>query len=200
MNISRIIKTFFLLLLSAPFYAQQNEEIIKTGNDLYKKGEYEKAAQEYQKVSYDQRAKFNYGNALYKQNKKDDAVKVFNVLSIPANKPDLRALSYYNTGVVYTSKQQLEESIEAYKNTLRLNPDDKQARENLQKALLELKRKTPPKKEEKKNTPQKKPPPRPKMNPKQAEQKLKQLQQKEKETQQRVQKKSPSGPLQIKDW
>lgn len=187
-------------MLSAPFYAQQNEEIIKTGNDLYKKGEYEKAAQEYQKVSYDQRAKFNYGNALYKQNKKDDAVKVFNVLSIPANKPDLRALSYYNTGVVYTSKQQLEESIEAYKNTLRLNPDDKQARENLQKALLELKRKTPPKKEEKKNTPQKKPPPRPKMNPKQAEQKLKQLQQKEKETQQRVQKKSPSGPLQIKDW
>src|SRR5688572_7819718 len=200
MKISRHILFFFLLLLPGLFFAQPAEEIIKTGNDLYKKGDYEKAAQEFQKVSTDRRAKFNYGNALYKQNNKEEAVKVFNGLSTGENQPDLRSSAYYNKGVIYSSKQQLEESIEAYKNTLRLNPGDQQARENLQKALLELKRKNPPRKEEKKNNPQKKPPPRPKMNPKQAEQKLKQLQQKEKETQQRVQKKSPSGEMQIKDW
>ena len=44
----------------------------------------------------------------------------------------------------------MEESIEAYKNALRNNPADKEARENLQKALLELKKKTPKKEEEKK--------------------------------------------------
>ena len=193
-----ILFSFFILVLPAS-YAQQTEEIIKTGNDLYRKGEYEKAGGEFQKVSTDQRAKFNYGNALYKQNKKDEAAAVYDGLSTIENKPELRSQSFYNKGVILSGKQKLEESIEAYKNTLRLDPDDIQARENLQKALLELKKKQPPK-VEKKKTPQQKPPPQPKMNPKQAEQKLKQLQQKEKETQQRLQKKSPSGEMQIKDW
>ena len=193
-----ILFYFFILVLPAS-YAQQAEEIIKTGNDLYRKGEYEKASVEFQKVSTDQRAKFNFGNALYKQNKKDEAAAVYDGLSTIENKLELRSQSYYNKGVILSGRQKLEESIEAYKNTLRLDPDDIEARENLQKALLELKKKQPPKKIEKK-TPQQKPPPRPKMNPKQAEQKLKQLQQKEKETQQRMQKKSPSGEMQIKDW
>ena len=194
-----ILFYFFILVLPAS-YAQQAEEIIKTGNDLYRKGEYEKASGEFQKVSTDQRAKFNYGNALYKQNKKDEAAAVYDGLSTIENKPELRSQSFYNKGVILSGRQKLEESIEAYKNTLRLDPDDMQARENLQKALLELKKKQPPKKVENKKTPQQKPPPQPKMNRKQAEQKLKHLQQKEKETQQRMQKKSPSGTLQIKDW
>lgn len=199
MNMVRTILFYFFILVIPASYAQQAEEIIKTGNDLYRKGEYEKASVEFQKLSTDQRAKFNYGNALYKQNKKDEAAAVYDGLSTTENKPGLRSQSYYNKGVILSGRQKLEESIEAYKNTLRLDPDDIQARENLQKALLELKKKQPPKKVEKK-TPQQKPPPRPKMNPKQAEQKLKQLQQKEKETQQRMQKKSPSGEMQIKDW
>ena len=200
MNLTRTILFYFFILVLPPSYAQQAEEIIKTGNDLYRKGEYEKASGEFQKVSTDQRAKFNYGNALYKQNKKDEAAAVYDGLSTIENKPELRSQSFYNKGVILSGRQKLEESIEAYKNTLRLDPDDIQARENLQKALLELNKKQPPKKVENKKTPQQKPPPKPKMNRKQAEQKLKQLQQKEKETQQRMQKKSPSGPLQIKDW
>jgi len=200
LNLTRTILFYFFILVLPPSYAQQAEEIIKTGNDLYRKGEYEKASGEFQKVSTDQRAKFNYGNALYKQNKKDEAAAVYDGLSTIENKPELRSQSFYNKGVILSGRQKLEESIEAYKNTLRLDPDDIQARENLQKALLELKKKQPPKKVENKKTPQQKPPPKPKMNRKQAEQKLKQLQQKEKETQQRMQKKSPSGPLQIKDW
>jgi len=200
LNLTRTILFYFFILVLPPSYAQQAEEIIKTGNDLYRKGEYEKASGEFQKVSTDQRAKFNYGNALYKQNKKDEAAAVYDGLSTIENKPELRSQSFYNKGVILSGRQKLEESIEAYKNTLRLDPDDIQARENLQKALLELNKKQPPKKVENKKTPQQKPPPKPKMNRKQAEQKLKQLQQKEKETQQRMQKKSPSGPLQIKDW
>lgn len=199
MNSTRTILFYFFILVLPASYAQQAEEIIKTGNDLYRKGEYEKASVEFQKVSTDQRAKFNFGNALYKQNKKDEAAAVYDGLSTIENKLELRSQSYYNKGVILSGRQKLEESIEAYKNTLRLDPDDIEARENLQKALLELKKKQPLKKVENK-TPQQKPPPRPKMNPKQAEQKLKQLQQKEKETQQRMQKKSPSGEMQIKDW
>ena len=53
----------------------------------------------------------------------------------------LRSNSYYNEGVVLGKQQKLEESIETYKNALRQNPDNTEARENLQKALLELKKK-----------------------------------------------------------
>ena len=75
----------------------------------------------------------------------------------------------------------MEESIEAYKETLRLNPGDQEARENLQKALLELKKKTPPKKqEEKKKQEQQKQQPKPKISPRDAEQQLKLLEQKRK--------------------
>ena len=52
--------------------------------------------------------------------------------------------------MILSQQKNLEESIEAYKNALRNNPDDKEARENLQKALLELRKKTPPPKKEKK--------------------------------------------------
>ena len=47
-------------------------------------------------------------------------------------------------------QKKLEESIEAYKNALRQNTADQEARENLQNAILELKKKNPPKKDDKK--------------------------------------------------
>ena len=82
------------------------------------------------------------------------------------------------------------------------------ARENLQKALLELKKKPPPpkkeeKKDQKKQDPKQQPKKQPqsKMSPKEAEQRLKLLSQKEKEVQQRMQQaKSRTGGGQPKDW
>ena len=115
----------------------------------------------------------------------------------------LRSKTYYNKGAILSRQKKLEESIEAYKDALRLNPDDKEARENLQKALLELKKKEPPKQkndDQKKKQDQQKQP-QPKMSRKEAEQRLKLLEQKEKEVQQRLQKeKSKSGGSQAKDW
>ena len=106
----------------------------------------------------------------------------------------MRANAFYNDGVMLTKQQKLEESIEAYKNALRNNPSDKEARENLQKALIELKKRNPPKNENQKKQPKSK------MNQKEAEQKLKLLQQKEKEVQQRLQKNSKSVGALPKDW
>jgi tetratricopeptide (TPR) repeat protein len=150
-------------------------------------------------------AKFNQANALYKQDKKVDAAILLTELTGKVTDPPMRAKTYYNKGVILSQQKNLEESIEAYKNALRNDPTDKDARENLQKALLELKKKNQDKKKEndqqkkKKEEPKKQP--QPKMNPKEAEQRLKLLQQKEKETQERVQKnKMKTGGSQAKDW
>ena len=187
----------------------QAEKDIREGNAFYKQQQFDKAASSYAKaIEADPNnglATFNLGNTLYKQNKQDEAVKTFDGITVNAGKNDLKPKAYYNKGAVLSKQQKLEESIEAYKSALRLNPVDKEARENLQKALLELKKKNPPKKEEqnkkKKQQEQQKKQPQSKMSPKEAQQRLQLLAQKEKEVQQRIQKdKSKSGGNQVKDW
>ena len=187
----------------------QAEKSIREGNEFYKQQQFDKAAAAYDKaMEVDPNngpARFNLGNTLYKQNKPDEAVKVFDEVTGSAGKNDLKPKAYYNKGAVLSRQKKLEESIEAYKSALRLDPEDKEARENLQKALLELKKKQPPKKEEqdkkKKQQEQQKKQPQSKMSPKEAQQRLKLLAQKEKEVQQRIQKeKSKSGGNQVKDW
>jgi len=202
-----IIISIFLLFYENKSFAQEENKIIETGNNYYRQQQYDKAEAEYRKVLEtvpdNRTAKFNLANTLIKQNKTDDANKLLGELNVKENKTDIRPKAAYNQGVMLTQQQKLEESIEAYKETLRLNPEDKEARENLQKALLELKKKTPPKKkdEQKKKKEEQKQQPKPKISPKEAEQQLKLLEQKEKQVQQRLQKNSSNtGSSQPKDW
>ena len=85
-------------------------------------------------------------------------------------------------------------AVAEYEQALRLNPDDKEARENLQKALSELKKQQ----EEQQKQQQKS---QSNMSQREAEQKLKLLQEKEKELQQRLQNQNKQkGGNQSKDW
>jgi len=205
------MRSRFILLVLLCFYftakSQQSADHIRSGNEAYKKQEFAKATEEYDKaLSADPSsgtAKFNKANSVYKQDKKVEASEQFTAIARSVTDKDIKAKSFYNKGVILSQQKNLEESIEAYKNALRINPADKEARENLQKALLELKKKNPPKKEEKKDPKkqQQKKRQQPKMSPKEAEQRLKLLEQKEKELNQRMQKeKSKTGGNQAKDW
>ena len=84
--------------------------------------------------------------------------------------------------MAYTKSKDLEKSIEYYKKALIYNQADKEARENLQKAILELKQQQQQKKNQQNQNKKQQ-----KMNDKDAEQKLKMLEQKEKDLQQRLQ-------------
>ena len=209
MKIKSIIFVFCSVAVSFRLMGQKANEAIQTGNDLYKQQKYDQAELQYNNAialePSGSTAKFNLANTLYRQGRKDEAVKKFGDLSDNEEKAALKSKIYYNKGVVLSAQEKLEESIEAYKNALRQEPNDKEARENLQKALLELKKKNPPKKKEdnpkKKKQEQQKKQQQPKMNQKEAEQRLKLLEQKEKEVQQRLQKeKAKTGGGQAKDW
>ncbi|MFI5187172.1 MAG: tetratricopeptide repeat protein [Chitinophagales bacterium] len=203
----KIFVSICLLIISNEVLFAQENETIQKGNDYYRQEQYDKAAGEYQKVLQtspeNKIAKFNLANALIRQNKTDDADKLLAELNVKENSNDLRSMATYNKGVMFSQQKKLEESIELYEETLRLNPNDQQARENLQKALLELKKKNPPKKpdEKKKKDQQQKQQPKPKISPREAQQQLKLLEQKEKEVQERLQKNnSKTGSSQPKDW
>ncbi len=195
-----------LFFLAKGLSAQESDRLIQKGNELYKQQQYQQAEQIYADVlatdPNNTTAKLNQANALYKQNKAEEAIKVLNDLAFKTNDQSVKAKAYYNKGAILSGQKKLEESIDAYKDALRQDPADKDARENLQKALLELKKKNPPKKEDNKKQPQKQQQkPQPKMSQKEAEQRLKLLEQKEKQVQQRLQKeKSKQGGGQGKDW
>jgi len=202
----RILVIISILIFTGEFLlAQDLNKNIETGNNYYRQQQYDKAESEYRKVletsSIDKTARFNLADALIKQNKADDANKLLRILNVEENGNDLRSKVVYNQAVILTQQKKLEESIEGYKEALRFNPGDQEARENLQKALLELKKKNPPKKqEEKKKQEQQKQQPKPKISPREAEQQLKLLEQKEKQVQERLQKNSRTGNAQPKDW
>jgi len=197
---------FVLLIVTArQVQAQDTDRIIQRGNESYKQKEYQMAEAAYNDVleidPANNIAKYNKAAALYRQTKADESLKVLEDLAFKTEAAELKSKAYYNKGAILSAQKKLEESIEAYKNALRQNPDDKEARENLQKALLELKKKTPPKKDDKKKPQPQQQKPQPKMNQKEAEQRLKLLEQKEKDVQERLQKeKSKTGGGQPKDW
>jgi tetratricopeptide (TPR) repeat protein/uncharacterized protein YegL len=221
-----VLKTA-LFLLPASFFclsasAQNEKRIIKKGNEAYGKGEYEKAAAEYKKVTdknpANPTASYNLGNALYKNKKAYEAVAAYeNAVGNTADKTG-RSKAFYNKGVVLQNNNKLPECIDAYKNALKLNPQDEDARLNLQKALQQLKKQQEqqknnkqqkkPKEDEKQKEKekqnqdeQKKPQPKPKISKKDAEEKLKALLQQEKNLQDKLKKvdvASPNKPE--KDW
>ncbi len=203
----RVYTTMAFIVLAVQLQAQTVNDMIRKGNDYYRQGQYEQAAKEYseaiKKEPGNETAKFNLAAASSRLGKDADATMIYDELGRLGSDESLKAKSFYNKGAVLSKQKKLEESIDAYKEALRLDPADKEARENLQKALLELKKKQPPQKKEenKQQKQQQQKQQQSKLSQKEAEQRLKLLEQKEKEVQQRLQKeKSKTGGSQTKDW
>lgn len=180
--------------------AQDQRSYLKEGNDFFKTGKLEQAIEAYDKISdpsFKSTALLNKGTALFKLKKYDDAIKAYQkVSSSSVANTSQRSGAYYNVGVVYSNQNKIEESIAAYKSALRINPNDNDARENLQKALSQL-----PKNKSGGAADQKPQQSKPDPYKSEAEQQLKRLEQKEKSTQDKIsgKKKNYSG-TNGKDW
>lgn len=194
-----LLYIIFLFLLKSS-HSQNQSGYIKEGNNFFKDGKLESAITSYSRVTdgkYKYTALLNKGTALYKLKQYDDAIKTYGQISASKQADVLqRSAAYYNTGVVYSNQQKTEESIKAYKNALRLNSHDNDARENLQKALSELRKKSGGGGGEKKPKPAAST-----LNKSQAQKELDRLEQKEKQTQKKVSgKKAQYSGSNGKDW
>lgn len=205
------ILSFFFFFIA---FAQEGE-VVK-GNRLYKEGKYDKAEEAYQKALSKKESpvtRYNLGNAQYKKESIDDAVKSFDEAAASTDDPELKTKALYNKGVLLHKNNRLAEAIEAYKQALRLSPADDEVRKNLQLALMAKKQQEPkeqkkqqkeqkPKDEKKKEQPkpQQPKPQKSKLTKKQAEQYLKALEQKERELQEKMQKKTGAPSQPEKDW
>ena len=124
-------------------HAQADRKLIREGNRDYSKGKYAESELAYRKAadrnnkSLD--ARFNTGDALYKQNKFDEAGKIFTENAGSTVDKKKKADSYYNLGNSLLNSKKLPESIEAYKNSLKLDPTNAHAKYNLAYAQDQLK-------------------------------------------------------------
>ena len=196
------------LLLSTITQAQEENTAIANGNRLYKEGKFDQAMEEYQlalsRNPTNAIAHYNLAAALFRNSKLEEAQKEYESTQQQTRDNILKQKATYNNGVTFTKQNKLEESIIVYKEALRMNPADEDARFNLQKALEELRKKNkqPEKKnqqqnKDKKPEPQKQPP----ASKKTIDQWLQSLRQKEQEVQKKMQEnKSRSVKQPEKDW
>lgn len=134
-----------LAIISPSMYGQEEREYIRKGNRLYKKGEFAgsegmyRRAEEQTGSGHD--ATFNLGDALYRQNRFSEAAAEFSRAAKAGETDSLkRADGLYNLGNSLLKEQKFRESIDAYISSLKLNPDNMQAKYNLAYAQDQLKK------------------------------------------------------------
>jgi len=134
-----------LAIISPSLYGQEEREYIRKGNRLYKKGEFAgsegmyRRAEEQTGSGHD--AIFNLGDALYRQNRFSEATAEFSRAAKAGETDSLkRADGLYNLGNSLLKEQKFKESIDAYISSLKLNPDNMQAKYNLAYAQDQLKK------------------------------------------------------------
>lgn len=117
-------------------FAQQEARNVRLGNRQYRDSSYVDAEVEYRKALERNPKSFeglyNLGNALFKQEKYDEALEQYKAAAAVAgdDKGRLSAVNH-NIGNSLCAKQQYAEAVEAYKASLKQNPKDNETRYNL---------------------------------------------------------------------
>jgi len=129
------LAVLLLLLLSTSVFAQADRKFIREGNREYSRGKYSESEISYRKAldknSQSADAVFNTGDALYRQKKYEEAGKQFMENHDMNDDKRKKSASLYNLGNSLLMADKIGESIEAYKGSLKLDPDNMEAKYNL---------------------------------------------------------------------
>lgn len=152
----------FLTTLSAS--SQSYRSTVNEGNDLYHQGQYDAAKKKYQSAATVAperiESHFNSGNAEYRNDDFKAAIESYKKAGERARSPEEGSQIWYNAGNSFLNaaekgaqvpmadaqgndvnamrKEGYKNAIEAYKQALKLNPKDEDARYNLTYAMRKL--------------------------------------------------------------
>lgn len=128
---------------------KQERNLVTEGNKLFRADKYHEALEKYEQAlasnpSY-QYALYNKAVTLSKlasddnKNTENDprevAKKIFSDIAKLKTNEELTAKSFYNLGNMAYNDEQYDQAINMYKNSLRIEPDNKECRQNLLLAL-----------------------------------------------------------------
>ena len=132
----KVTTTMLLLLAAMSLNAQTDRQYVHQGNKQFRTGDYANAEVSYRKAleknDRNPQALYNLGNALMAQNKDSAAVAEFEKAAKVETNGLRKSMAYHNMGVICQRHQMFGDAIEAYKQSLRLNPHDDETRYNLE--------------------------------------------------------------------
>jgi len=139
-----IIPGFIFILIWVPMilWGQPGRKQVLEGNKLYEQKKYDEANNKYRDALVNNPENpiihYNVGNAQYKKKKYEEALKEYEKSS---SIDDIltQSKAYYNMGNTFYRAGKLLESIAMYTQALRLNPNDEDAKYNLEFVRAQLK-------------------------------------------------------------
>lgn len=141
-----MIKSVIYVAIAAAFFtagisdasAQKYPErrTTRQGTKLYYGGDFEAAETEYRRALEMEpslrEATFNLGGALFRQQKNEEAAKVYTAIAADSTAtPGIVSAAGFNLGNTMLATGEIDKAIESYKQALRIKPDDMQAKYNL---------------------------------------------------------------------
>lgn len=138
----RSLLSILMILIAAQAFGQKERKYIRSGNDEYKEGKFIESEIEYKKAldkvkegksSYE--AEFNLGDAYFKQEKYEEAYTQFKSINKENLTKEQKAEILHNIGNTHLAKKEIDQAIDAYKQSLRNNPLDDETRYNLIAAM-----------------------------------------------------------------
>ncbi len=134
----------FLFLIPFSLSAQNERKLIREGVKQYRDSSYTGAEISFRnalsKDSTSLEAAYDVAGSLYKQDKYEDAETIYQELTDRVKSPKELADTWHNLGNSLFQKEDYEKSIEAYKNSLRIRPNDQETKYNLAYAQSMLKK------------------------------------------------------------
>ncbi len=123
-----------LVVISSAF-AQEPNQLITKGNGLYKDGKFGEAEMTYREGQAQGAdafiSGFNLGDALFKQERFEEAASAFQALPSLTDDKEQKAAAFHNLGNSFMKTKKYQESVDAYKQSLRNNPSDLETKYNL---------------------------------------------------------------------
>ena len=148
-NLMNKILIILMIFCSKYSFSQDKVKLLNKGNEFYKNNEFEKSEYYYKKALEKDnkyyKANINIGHSLFKQAQsliengndtigivklKESEAFYSNSIDLTENKKE-KAVSYYNLGNSQLLSNQIDKSIESYKNSLRNEPNNLEAKHNL---------------------------------------------------------------------
>ncbi len=110
----------------------------RRGNKLYREGRFDEALTEYRgaQVLAPELSvlAFNAGNALFRKGELPGAIREYGNAAL-SDDSLMSSSALYNAGNTFLQAGQVDTAVEAFKGALKLNPDDQDAKHNLEVAL-----------------------------------------------------------------
>lgn len=133
------------VLFSGPVQAESLYEKMQQGSRLYEAGEFDASLNAFVDAQIeapeDVKLKYNVAASHYKMKNYEEAVKGFLDVAATAQDARLEELSLYNTGNAMYRQGKLQEAVAYYQKALDLDPEDADARHNLEFVREEIKKK-----------------------------------------------------------